>query len=136
MIAVEVDRSGRPAHRLVTIGDSLTQGFMSAAVFRTDLSWPAVVAYELGLRAGEGFRYPVYEPPGGPGGLPLDLERFVRGLESRVGDRVDWYEAVRALRFVRSYMDRVEDWGERGPGNYLPQVNAAYLNLFRMWADL
>jgi hypothetical protein len=36
-VAVEVDRSGRPAHRLVTIGDSLTQGFMSAAVFRTDL---------------------------------------------------------------------------------------------------
>jgi hypothetical protein len=135
-IAVEVDRSGRPAHRLVTIGDSLTQGFMSAAVFRTDLSWPAVVAYELGLRAGEGFRYPVYEPPGGPGGLPLDLERFVRGLESRVGDRVDWYEAVRALRFVRSYMDRVEDWWERGPGNDVPQVNAPYHNLGVYGADL
>ena len=135
-IAVEVDRSGRPAHRLVTIGDSLTQGFMSAAVFRTDLSWPAVVAYELGLRAGEGFRYPVYEPPGGPGGLPLDLERFVRGLESRVGDRVDWYEAVRALRFVRSYMDRVEDWWERGPGNDVPQVDAPYHNLGVYGADL
>jgi hypothetical protein len=135
-VTVEVDRSGRPAHRLVTIGDSLTQGFMSAAVFRTDLSWPAVVAYELGLRAGEGFRYPVYEPPGGPGGLPLDLERFVRGLESRVGDRVDWYDVVRALRFVQSYMDRVEDWWERGPGSDAPQVNAPYHNLGVYGADL
>jgi hypothetical protein len=33
-VAVEVDLSGRPANRLVTIGDSLTQGFMSAAIFR------------------------------------------------------------------------------------------------------
>ena len=43
-IAVPVDRTGRPANRLVTIGDSLTHGFMSGAIFRTDLSWPAVVA--------------------------------------------------------------------------------------------
>jgi hypothetical protein len=78
----------------------------------------------------------VYEPPGGPGGLPLDLERFVRGLESRVGDRVDWYEAVRALRFVRSYMDRVEDWWERGPGNDVPRVDTPYHNLGVYGADL
>ena len=135
-VTVEVDRAGRPVNRLVTIGDSLTQGFMSAAIFRTDLSWPAVVAHELGLRAGQGFRYPVYEPPGGPGGLPLDLERFVRGLESRVGDRLDWYEAVRALRFVRSYMDRVEDWWERGPGDDVPPVEAPYHNLGVYGADV
>src|SRR5215470_7186624 len=47
-IDVEVDRSGSPPNRLVTIGDSLTHGFMSGAIFRTDLSWPAVVAFELG----------------------------------------------------------------------------------------
>jgi hypothetical protein len=135
-VTVDVDRSGRPANRLVTIGDSLTQGFMSAAIFRTDLSWPAVVAYELGLRAGSGFRYPTYEPPGGPGGLPLDLERFLRGLEARVGDRLDWYEALRALRFVRSYMDGVEDWWERGPGNAVPQVDVPYHNLGVYGADL
>src|SRR5262249_54949819 len=32
--------SSRAGHRLVTIGDSLTQGLTSGAVFRTDLSWP------------------------------------------------------------------------------------------------
>lgn len=37
-----------PPNRLVTIGDSLTQGFQSGAVFHTDLSWPAIVAWELG----------------------------------------------------------------------------------------
>jgi hypothetical protein len=135
-IPVEVDRSGRPANRLVTIGDSLTQGFMSGAAFRTDLSWPALVAHELGLRAGEGFRYPVYEPPTGPGGLPLDLERAIRALEARVGDRLDWYEVVRALRFARSYMDRIEDWWERGPGTEAPATAAPYHNLAVYGADL
>jgi hypothetical protein len=135
-MAVDVDRPGRPVNRLVTIGDSLTQGFMSAAIFRSDLSWPAVVAYEMGLRAPRDFRYPVYEPPDGPGGLPLDLERFLRGLEGRIGDRLDWYEVVRALRFVRSYMDRVEDWWERGPGNVVSAVGAPYHNLGVYGADI
>ena len=107
-VEVELDRTGRPANRLVTIGDSITQGFMSAAVFRTDLSWPSMVAFELGLRLGAGFRYPVYEQPTGPGGLPFDLERALRSLEAVVGDRLDWYEAVRALRWARSYMDAIE----------------------------
>ena len=44
-----VSRRNRPRHRLVTIGDSITQGFMSGAIFRTDLSWPAIVADELGF---------------------------------------------------------------------------------------
>ena len=79
-IAVEVDRTGSPRNRLVTLGDSVTQGFMSGAIFRTDLSWPAVVAFELGDLAG--FRRPVYEAPSGPGGLPLDFERALRSFES------------------------------------------------------
>ena len=88
-IPVEAPRSADPAHRLVTIGDSLTHGFMSGAVFRTDLSWPALVAYELGLPA-EGFRFPTYEWPTGPGGLPVDLERLARAFERRYGPKLDF----------------------------------------------
>lgn len=135
-IPVEVDRTGVPANRLVTIGDSITQGFMSAAIFRTDLSWPAVVAHELGLRPGVGFRHPIYEPPAGPGGLPLDLERLVRGLEQRVGERLDWYETLRALRYVRNRMDDIEDFWERGPGLTLAPTTAPYHNLAVYGADL
>ena len=82
-LGIEVRRgAAAPAeHRLVTIGDSLTHGFMSAAVHRTDLSWPAITAYELGLTA-EQFTFPTYEWPTGPGGLPLDLERLARAFES------------------------------------------------------
>ena len=97
-IDVEVDRPGQPRNRLVTIGDSVTHGFMSGAIFRTDLSWPAIVAFELGELSE--FRRPVYEPPGGPGGIPLDIERALRSFETRFGSKLDWHEIVRAAELA------------------------------------
>lgn len=58
-----VDTEGTPRHRLVAIGDSLTHGFQSGAVFNTDLSYPAIIAKELGWF--DEYRYPRY---GGHGG--------------------------------------------------------------------
>jgi hypothetical protein len=124
-----VPRDAKPAkHRLVTIGDSLTQGFMSAAVFRTDLSWPAITAYELGLSVDE-FQFPVYEWPTGPGGLPLDLERLVRAFGKRYGDRLDFWEIIGAGLWIREYMDRIEDFWETGPGSKTPQSGPAFHNM-------
>ena len=54
-----------PAHRLVTIGDSLTHGFQHLAIFNTDNSWPMMVARQLDIAAA--FSHPVYDPKG-PGG--------------------------------------------------------------------
>lgn len=116
-IAVSVPKNGTPEHRLVTIGDSLTQGFMSGAIFRTELSWPATVAYELGLAPRTQFSFPVYEQPDGPGGLPLDLERLARTFEVHYGPSLEWREIVSALRWLQSYMDEIEDYWERGRGN-------------------
>lgn len=137
-IPVAVDRTGEPPNRLVTIGDSITQGFMSAAVFRTDRSWPAIVAHELGMRLQDEFRYPEYEPPSGPGGLPLDLERAVRSLELTVGARLDWFELVKAARWAQRYMDRIEDyWEGRGDDVFRAAVTMApYHNLAVYGADL
>lgn len=115
-------------HRLVTIGDSITQGFMSAAVHRTDLSWPAIAAYEMGLDA-EQFTYPTYEWPEGPGGLPLDLERLARAFERRYGPRLDFWEVVSAGLWVRSYMDRIEDHWERGEGARTPPSGPPLSNM-------
>jgi len=79
---VQVDARGVPPHRLVAIGDSVLQGFQSGAVFHTDVSVPAIVAYELGwLRR---FRYPRYA---GPGGLPLNIELLLRDLERALRNR-------------------------------------------------
>jgi hypothetical protein len=126
-IAVEIDRTGSPRNRLVTIGDSVTHGFMSAAIFRTDLSWPAVVAFELG--AFDAFRRPVYEPPSGPGGIPLDLERALRSFEARFGSKLDWHEIVRAAGWLHGYMDAIEDYWERGAGARTPTGGEILHNL-------
>jgi hypothetical protein len=127
-IAVPQAAARTAKHRLVTIGDSLTEGFMSAAVFRTDLSWPAITAYELGLSAQE-FRFPTYEWPQGPGGLPLDLERLASAFQQRFGDRLDFWEYVPATLWLRKYMDAIEDYWERGEGATKPTVDEPFHNM-------
>ncbi len=128
-LGIEVPRpAGSPRHRLVTVGDSLTQGFMSAAVHRTDLSWAAIAAYELGLPA-QAFTYPTYEWPTGPGGLPLDLERLARAFEGRFGHHLDFTEIVPAAAWLRGYLDGVEDFWERGPGARTPAAGAPFHNM-------
>ena len=119
---------GEPAHRLVTLGDSLTHGFMSGAILRTDLSWPAIVAYELGLREND-FTFPTYEWPLGPGGLPLDLERVAREFAQRFGDRLDFWEIVSAAAWVFRHLDRIEDYWERGPGARVPDAGRPFHNM-------
>jgi hypothetical protein len=126
-IDVDVDRTGEPRNRLVTIGDSITQGFMSGSIFRTDLSWPAIVAFELGNF--QTFRRPVYEPPTGPGGIPLDIERALRSFEARFGSKADWHEYVRVASWLHGYLDRIEDYWERGAGTKAPPADQILHNL-------
>jgi hypothetical protein len=117
-IPVDTAWQGTPAHRLVSIGDSLTQGFASGAVFQTDLSYSAIVAAELGWA---GLRYPRF---GGPGGLPLNIELLMRTLEQHFGADLNWWELPMALFRGRQFMDEVEDYWERGPGAMLPTPTA------------
>lgn len=114
--AVRTTPRGQPRHRLVVLGDSLSQGVQSGAVFRTDLSWPAIVARELGW---PGFRYPRYP---GVGGLPLNIELIARELDRRFGSRLSWWELPQAFLHAQSLMDRIEDHWERGPGSRPDQL--------------
>jgi hypothetical protein len=66
---------GIPRHRLVAIGDSLTHGLQSGAMYNTEVSYPAIIAHEMGWY--EHFRQPSYF---GEGGLPLNLALFGRIL--------------------------------------------------------
>ncbi len=116
-IPVTVTEEGEPLHRLVVLGDSLAHGFQSGSVFHTDLSFPAIIAYELGCL--DRYRYPRYA---GFGGLPLNLELLVRRLEASYGADMDPWEEALALFSVRSFMDRVEDYWERGPGTAVPAL--------------
>jgi hypothetical protein len=123
-IAVQLPPAAEPAHRLVTIGDSLTHGFQSGAIFNTALSYPTIIARELGCF--DTFRYPTYE---GFGGLPLNVEYLLRELEQSYGDRISWWELAAAAFQVRQIMARVEDWWERGRGSMTPVVTGVNHNL-------
>jgi len=96
--------AGPPGHhRLVTVGDSLTHGFQSGAVSRTSLSWPALVAKELGWAD---FRYPTYE---GYGGLPLNIEVTLRHLEAEFGT-LELVESIPAVAWLLHWAHQVEHW--------------------------
>lgn len=121
-IQVSVNQTGTPRHRLVTIGDSLTHGFQSGAIFNTGLSYPVMIAEALGWEPS--FRYPTYNGPGD--GLPLNFENLARALEQRFGGNVDVLEILPTLLFLRDYLDKVEDYWERGDGSRPPtqrQIN-------------
>src|SRR6266542_2856917 len=90
-------------HRLVAVGDSLTHGFQSGAISRTSLSWPALVAKELGWAD---FRYPTYE---GYGGLPLNLEVTLRHLEHEFG-ALELIESIPATAWLLHWAHQVEHW--------------------------
>ena len=112
-----------PRNRLVTIGDSLTMGFQNYAIFRTEMSYPAMIAHELGAE----FRHPVYDSPGD--GLPLNLEALVRDLEERFGARIDIWEAPRAIARARKWLATNEGYWERGPGSRFTPPAAINHNL-------
>jgi hypothetical protein len=106
-----------PTQRLVTIGDSLTHGFQSLAIYNTDLSYGAIIAYELGWL--DRFRYPRYP---GLGGLPLNVEYLLRDLEDRFGPTLNLFEIPLAALRARSVMNDIEEYWERGPGAQVPNV--------------
>jgi hypothetical protein len=109
--------------RLVTIGDSISQGFMSAGAARTELSYSARIADCLGLTVGQDYHYPHWPM----GGIPLNMEVLLRNLSRYYGNDI-WgpFEWSSAMVRISSFMDRLEDYYERGEGDYrrpyIPQV--------------
>jgi hypothetical protein len=115
---------GPPARqRLVTIGDSLTHGFQSGAIHRTDVAFPRLIARELGWE--REFRFPTYPEKGG---LPFNIEFAVRELEAAFPDHVRWWELPTAVLRLRSLMDEIEDVWERA-GSRRPEPPGINHNL-------
>ena len=97
--------------KLFSIGDSITQGFMSFAAARTDACYSTLIARILGA---DPYRIPTHWSHGG---FPLNLETLMRSLESKFGSDIfgpiEWLQAVNT---IRKYMDTVERFYERGKG--------------------
>ena len=100
--------------RLFTIGASVSQGFMSAAAARTDLSYSTLIARKMGLVPGQNYLYPTWEK----GGHPVNLERLLRKLNRLYGSDifgpVEWPLAAIT---IANFLDDVEDYYERGAGD-------------------
>ena len=100
-----------PKHRLVVLGDSLSQGFLNGAIYGAAASYPSWVARAMG--GVTQFAAPIFE---GPGGMPLDLEWLLRQLSRHFGSKISRYELPGAITLLRQWLDGVEDYWERGPG--------------------
>ncbi|MCW5770599.1 MAG: hypothetical protein KIT16_03110 [Rhodospirillaceae bacterium] len=93
--------------KLFTIGDSISQGFMSLAAARTDLSFSSLIAKTMGIAG-----YSVPDWPGG--GHPVNLELAFRRIEKLCGPNVNLLEWPLVMANIASLMDDVEDIYERG----------------------
>ena len=96
--------------RLVAIGDSLTQGVQSGAIYKTESSFPALIAEAMGLRVPSDFRVPSF--PGS--GLPLNIEALLRSMRRKLGSSINPLEWIFELPFLLAdFIDDVEDLYER-----------------------
>lgn len=112
--------------KLVAIGDSLTQGFQSGAILRTELSYPALMAKALGLTIPTQFAIPHF--PGS--GLPLNIEEALRSMEQPLGQEISSFEwIVRFPVLLNQFVDAVEDLYERGAGASPASFGGSYHNL-------
>lgn len=117
--------------KLLTIGDSLSQGFMSGAAARTDLCYSTLIARQLGLVPRSGSSTPenvrdnnnplaYYYRDWPLGGFPYNIERLFRLLAERYGEdnvtKLEW--AWSALRHLDDEMERTEYYYEKGEGAY------------------
>lgn len=99
--------------KLFTIGDSVSQGFMSLAAARTDNAYSTLIAKQLGLKLySDEYRFADWNEVG----IPLSIENIMRELQSRYGSNIGGLEWVLALRTINRIVDRAEDYYERGEG--------------------
>ncbi len=116
--------------KLVAIGDSLTEGFLSGSIFKAQFSYPAMLARSLGEA---NFRVPDFS---GEGGLPVNLENVLRLLYGRYGTPLNWMDVIPAFLSVRTLLDRTEDYWERGQGSQASSTGPLHDNLAVMGFQL
>lgn len=98
--------------KLFTIGDSVSQGFMSLAAAKTDNSYSTLIARNLGLTRGPDYDFADWNDVG----IPLDIEFIMRELQSRYGANIGGFEWLTVAQTINRLIDTAEDFYERGEG--------------------
>src|SRR6186713_338679 len=117
--------AARMKRRLVTIGDSMTQGFQHLAIRRAEWSYPAIVARVLGAQ----LKHADFHGGNDEGGPLLDLEQLCRSLSESFKEKLDFWEVPGAAIAIRGFMSRIEEYWERGPGTQPSGVDVLHDNL-------
>ena len=124
--------------KLFTIGDSISQGFMSGAAARTDLCYSTLLAKAFNL---SDYTYPDWPEHG----LPVNIEAIFRLLEENYGSDINTVEWTLALAVsIPRFLNRVETFYERGPYaadkpypdkkiKYFPNVSVRGFNVSDAW---
>lgn len=89
------------------MGDSMAQGFKNGGIYRTDLSFPAILAKALGN--GTVFDAPSFTAQAG---IPVNMEVLIRGLEEELGKEINLSNTVQAGRHVYSTLRRIKAYWE------------------------
>ena len=113
----------RPKHKLVVVGDSISQGFQNGGIYRTDLSFPAFLnrCWEPQPR----FDQPVFTAQAG---IPLNLEVLTRGLADEFGDSIEWNEYLPAITHLYSTLKRIKNYWENRLKSLNKKRNIPYQN--------
>jgi len=94
-------------HKLAVIGDSMALGFKNGGIYRTDLSFPAILA-EL-IEENCCFDLPSFTAQAG---IPINLEILVRGVAEEYGDDINLFKSVSAARSVYKTLSRIKSYWE------------------------
>lgn len=97
--------------RLFTIGDSISQGFRSGCTAFTETSYSKFLADALGVKRPD-HRYLQWPDLK----LKFDLEAIFRLIQKRFGSDVSGLEWLGLFPLVAGFLDKSEDYYERGEG--------------------
>ena len=96
--------------KLFTIGDSVSQGFMSGAAANTHLCYSTLLAEAMG---DQNYRYLKWDERYK---TKIDFERILRSLERKFGSNIRGLEWGGVLSVINNVLDQTEDYFERGDG--------------------
>lgn len=105
--------------RLFTIGDSISQGFRSGCTAFTQHAYSTYLANALGIKDST-YRCITWPQEK----LKFDLEAIFRLIQSRYGTRINAVEWAKIFFDVSRFLDKAEDFYERGEGSIGKQVQS------------
>jgi len=89
------------------MGDSMSQGFKNGGIYRTEISFPALIARSMGIKSR--FHVPSFSAQAG---IPINIEALVRALAEKYGDTLTLGNSIGAARELYRTLRRIKLYWE------------------------